>query len=89
MVDFTAVETLEQEQWRQEVREFLARELPPGEPFDWDYDEDDAGWGGLKRLFGLLISERACVVQVVWQLKGHHEPASGKRDIPEAQAGAG
>ncbi|MCU0275208.1 MAG: acyl-CoA dehydrogenase family protein, partial [Acidimicrobiales bacterium] len=34
----------EQEAWREEVRAFLAAELPPD--FDWDseYNEDEEGW---------------------------------------------
>lgn len=46
MVDFTAIETKEQSEWRQEVRDFLRSEPPPD--FDWDYDEDDAGWATMQ-----------------------------------------
>ena len=30
--------------WRAEVREFLRTELPPGEEFYLDYDEDGDRW---------------------------------------------
>ncbi len=36
--------TPEQEAWRQEVRSFLDRELPPAQAFDTEFDEDEERW---------------------------------------------
>lgn len=44
MVDFRVDDTPELKAWRSEVREFLEREWPRGKYFDYDYDEDPAGW---------------------------------------------
>ncbi len=41
-MDFTF--TAEQQAWREEVREFLRAELPPGYNWDSEYNEDEAGW---------------------------------------------
>ena len=36
--------TPEQEAWRQEVKDFLAKELPPDKAFDHEFNEDDELW---------------------------------------------
>jgi alkylation response protein AidB-like acyl-CoA dehydrogenase len=44
MVDLVADDTPALRAWRGEVRAFLDEALPGGMVFDYDYDEDEAGW---------------------------------------------
>ncbi|HSS10221.1 MAG TPA: hypothetical protein VLL25_10065, partial [Acidimicrobiales bacterium] len=34
----------QEEAWREEVRDFLDRELPPDKAFDVEFNEDEALW---------------------------------------------
>ena len=44
MVDFSTDDTPELKAWRSEVRTFLEEAWPSRRIFDYDYDEDPAGW---------------------------------------------
>ncbi len=66
MVDFCPDDTPQLKAWRGEVRAFLEAELPGGMTFDYDYDEDEAGWDaylafwrkvGAKKWIGLTWPE--------------------------------
>jgi len=51
MVDFCPDDTAELKAWRMEVREFLEEAWPRGKVFDYDYDEDPAGWAEYRRFW--------------------------------------
>jgi alkylation response protein AidB-like acyl-CoA dehydrogenase len=58
MVDFCPDDTPQLQAWRSEVRTFLDEALPGGLRFDYDYDEDEAGWAAYREFWRKVGQKR-------------------------------